>query len=180
MFKSLTNYLKSDMCKWICVAVVLVIVAYSLQNYSSTKGLVLDAMSTSVQPNDESTMVAGVQATKPANYDGVDSSIAASTSGNSDYTKTDTLSPDQLLPTDKNSDFANLNPVNQGSVDMPDLMAAGALGGIDTVGQTLKNANMQLRSDPPIKKEQVGPWNYSTFEPDLARVPLELGCSSNQ
>jgi hypothetical protein len=164
------------MCKWICVAVVVAIVAYSLMNYSSAKGLVLDAMSTSVQANDESSMVSGVQAAKPASYNDVAPSIAASSGGNSDYTKTDTNPPTDLLPTDTNSDFAKLTPKNGG--DMPDMLEAGSLVGIDTVGQTLKNANLQLRSDPVIKKEQVGPWNHSTFEPDLGRVPLELGCET--
>lgn len=175
MFKSLTNYLKSDMCKWICVAVVVAIVAYSLMNYSSAKGLVLDAMSTSVQANDESTMVAGVQAAQPANYGDTEPSIAASTGGNSDYTKIDTNSPSDLLPHDNNAGFANLT---SGNTDLPDLMAAGAAIGIDTIGQSLRNANLQLRSDPTIPVKPTGPWSQSTMEPDLGRVPLELGCET--
>ena len=71
-----------------------------------------------------------------------------------------------------------MNPVNSGKVDLPDMLQAGSLIGVDTIGQTLKNPNLQLRSDPVIKKEQVGPWNFSSFEPDLGRVPLELGCGS--
>ena len=91
--------------------------------------------------------------------------------GNSDYTKIDTNSPSDLLPHDNNAGFANLT---SGNTDLPDLMAAGAAIGIDTVGQTLKNANLQLRSDPVIKKEQVGPWNHSTFEPDLGRCSFRI------
>ena len=179
MLKTLTNYLKSDMGKWIFVAVVVAIIAYSLMNYSSSKGLVLDAMSNgSAQPLDESTMDSGVQRAKPASYDTPEPSVAASTSGNSDYQQSETASPEDLLPSDKNSEFANLNPVNSGKVDLPDMLQAGSLIGVDTIGQTLKNANMQLRSDPVIKKEQVGPWNFSSFEPDLGRVPLELGCGN--
>jgi hypothetical protein len=34
---------------------------------------------------------------------------------------------------------------------------------------------LQLRSDPIIQKQDIGPWNQSTIEPDLARVPLEVG-----
>jgi hypothetical protein len=168
------------MGKWVCLAIVVAIVAYSLMNYSSAKGLVLDAMSTSnVQPNDKSAMIAGVQAAKPASYDGTESSVAASTGNNSGYQQKDTLTPESLLPSDKNSEFATLNPSNQGNVDMPDMLQAGAAIGVDTIGQTLRNANLQLRSDPVIKKEQVGPWNHSTVEPDMARVPLELGCGSH-
>jgi hypothetical protein len=58
---------------------------------------------------------------------------------------------------------------------MPDLLDAGYLIGLDTIGQTLRNANLQERSDPIIPKTNVGPWNNSTIEPDFGRVPLELG-----
>jgi hypothetical protein len=58
---------------------------------------------------------------------------------------------------------------------MPDLLQAGYHIGLDTIGQTLRNANLQLRSDPIIPKQEVGPWNHSTIEPDLGRVPLEIG-----
>jgi hypothetical protein len=65
--------------------------------------------------------------------------------------------------------------MNQGSVAMPVLLQAGYHIGLDTIGQTLRNANLQLRSDPIIQKQDIGPWNQSTIEPDLARVPLEVG-----
>jgi hypothetical protein len=84
--------------------------------------------------------------------------------------------PQDLLPVDKNSQWAALNPVNNGNPQIPDLLQAGNLIGLDTIGQTLKNANLQLRSDPIIPKKDIGPWNQSTYEPDLGRVPLELGC----
>ena len=85
--------------------------------------------------------------------------------------------PSDLLPHDQNSQWAALNPVamNQGSIVMPDLLQAGYHIGLDTIGQTLRNANLQLRSDPIIPKQEVGPWQNSTIEPDLARTPLELG-----
>jgi hypothetical protein len=51
---------------------------------------------------------------------------------------------------------------------------------LDTIGQTMKNANLQLRSDPVIQKGDIGPWNQSTIEPDLMRVPLEVGCSTDK
>jgi hypothetical protein len=65
--------------------------------------------------------------------------------------------------------------MNQGDILMPDLLQAGYHIGLDTIGQTLRNPNLQLRSDPIITKADVGPWNHSTIEPDYARVPLELG-----
>ena len=85
--------------------------------------------------------------------------------------------PADLLPKDQNSQWSALNPsaANKGDILMPDLLQAGYHIGLDTIGQTLRNPNYQLRSDPLIPKSDVGPWNHSTIEPDLGRVPLELG-----
>jgi hypothetical protein len=97
--------------------------------------------------------------------------------GAAGYALQPVANPSDLLPQDQNSQWAALNPstMNQGDVLMPDLLQAGYHIGIDTIGQTLRNANLQLRSDPVISKAAVGPWNQSTIEPDLARVPLEIG-----
>lgn len=85
--------------------------------------------------------------------------------------------PNELLPVDQNSQWAALNPVNmsQGSILNGDMLQAGYHIGLDTIGQSMKNANLQLRSDPIIPKQDVGPWNQSTYEPDYSRVPLEVG-----
>ena len=82
--------------------------------------------------------------------------------------------PSDLLPSDKNSQWANLNP-SGGNVAIPDLLQAGYHIGLDTIGQSLKNANYQLRSDPIIEKQNTGPWLQSTIEPDYGRIPLEVG-----
>ena len=92
------------------------------------------------------------------------------------YAVQNVANPSDLLPSDQNSAWASLNPVNQGNPMIPDLLQAGYHIGLDTIGQTLKNPNLQLRSDPYIPKAAVGPWNQSTYEPDLMRVPLEVGC----
>ena len=85
--------------------------------------------------------------------------------------------PNELLPVDQNSQWAALNPVNmsQGNILNGDMLQAGYHIGLDTIGQSMKKANLQLRSDPIIPKQDVGPWNQSTYEPDYARVPLEVG-----
>jgi len=92
------------------------------------------------------------------------------------YNSQAVVNPSDLLPSDKNSQWSSLNPVNQGNPMTPDLLQAGYHIGLDTIGQTLKNPNLQLRSDPYIPKAAVGPWNQSTYEPDIMRVPLEVGC----
>jgi hypothetical protein len=104
----------------------------------------------------------------------LDSNSMAAPTG---YVQQDVADPASLLPQDSNAAWSALNPVgmNQGNVMMPDLLQAGYNIGLDTIGQTLRNPNLQLRSDPIIPKQAVGPWNQSTIEPDLARAPLEVG-----
>ena len=86
--------------------------------------------------------------------------------------------PSDLLPHDANAKFAGHHPHGSGELHNVSLLKAGQLSGIDTVGGTLRNANLQLRSEPPNPRAQVSPWLNSTIEPDLMRVPLELGCGS--
>lgn len=83
--------------------------------------------------------------------------------------------PADLLPKDTNSQWAQLNPVGKGDLANINLLKAGYHIGIDTIGQTLRNANQQIRSEPPNPQINVGPWNLSTIEPDFMRIPLELG-----
>ena len=57
-------------------------------------------------------------------------------------------------------------------------LKAGHHAGINTVGGSLRNANLQVRSEPPNPQTRVSPWGNSTIQPDLMRVPLEIGCGS--
>ena len=83
--------------------------------------------------------------------------------------------PAELLPKDTNAQWAQLNPSGKGELANVNLLKAGYHIGIDSVGQTLRNANLQIRSEPPNPQLYVGPWNLSTIEPDFMRPPLELG-----
>ena len=47
--------------------------------------------------------------------------------------------------------------------------------GIDTVGNSLRNANQQLRSEPANPQVKVSPWNQATIDPDVNRKALEIG-----
>lgn len=90
----------------------------------------------------------------------------------------DKLTPEDLLPSDAaNSEWAQVNPAGQGDVKNKNYLTAGYHYGINTVGNTLRNPNMQLRSEPPNPQAQVSPWLQSTIEPDLNRRALEInGC----
>ena len=60
------------------------------------------------------------------------------------------------------------------------MLTAGHHNGINTVGNSLRNANLQLRSDPPISQVNAGPWMQSTISPDVNRKQLEIGILCNQ
>ena len=92
----------------------------------------------------------------------------------------DVVDPAELLPRDENSEFAKLNPQGTGSLQNVNLLTAGYHVGINTVGQSLRNANLQVRSEPANPKVNVGPWMNSTIEHDFNRQPLEIGCPASE
>jgi hypothetical protein len=169
MFKNISQgFFKFFTKERVVILVIFLVLAWGLLSYSGAKSLVVDKMtlnsadsasSSSAQPVDAP--VAPVEPSTPS----------------AGYALQPVANPSDLLPVDQNSQWSALNPnaMTQGNVLMPDLLQAGYHIGLDTIGQTLRNANYQLRSDPIIPKADVGPWNNSTMEPDLARVPLEIG-----
>lgn len=86
----------------------------------------------------------------------------------------DQLTPGELLPKDPNSVWAQQNPMGTGSLKGKNFLSAGALIGVNTVGQSLRNANHQLRSEPPNPQVPVTVFNNSTIEPDTNRRDLEV------
>ena len=87
----------------------------------------------------------------------------------------DQLTAAELLPSDANSKWAQVNPAGQGELGDQNFLNAGYHVGVNTVGQTLRNANLQIRSEPPNPQAKVSPWLQSTIEPDTNRKPMEIG-----
>jgi hypothetical protein len=86
----------------------------------------------------------------------------------------DQLTPSELLPKDPNSIWAQQNPMGTGSLKGKNFLSAGALIGVNTVGQSLRNANYQLRSEPPNPQVPVSVFNQTTIEPDINRRTMEI------
>jgi hypothetical protein len=84
------------------------------------------------------------------------------------------LNPTELLPSDVNSAWAAVNPHGAGDIQGKNFLSAGALVGVNTVGQSLRNANYQLRSEPPNPQVPVTVFNVPTIEPDVNRRALEI------
>jgi hypothetical protein len=67
------------------------------------------------------------------------------------------LTATELLPNDNSSQWAQVYPTGEGSLKDRNFLQAGYHIGINTVGQTLRNANLQLRSEPPAPQVKVSP-----------------------
>jgi hypothetical protein len=93
----------------------------------------------------------------------------------SDCFPKDQLNPAELLPADANSVWAQVNPNGQGELGDQNFLNAGYHVGINTVGSSMRNSNLGLRSEPPNPQVAVGPWMQSTIQPDLMRRGLEVG-----
>ncbi len=165
--------------------VVLLIVAYVVNifaKYLSSKGASGYESNNTMQKqykNTNAQMSAGVQPSEPlgqnevfASANGTQTSMPGMPSSCS---QPNIQNPADLLPRDSNSQWAQLNPSGKGDLANVNLLKAGYHIGIDIIGQTLRNANLQIRSEPPNPQLYVGPWQQSTIEPDFLRPPLEIG-----
>ena len=164
--------------------IVLLIIAYgvwTLAGYLGAKGLPGPESNAQMQQqykNQNSEMSAGVRPSDPngnevfASADGVQTSMPSMSSSCS---SANIQNPAELLPKDTNSQWAQLNPSGKGELANVNLLKAGYHIGIDTVGQSLRNANLQIRSEPPNPQLNVGPWMNTTIQPDFMRPSLEIG-----
>jgi hypothetical protein len=84
------------------------------------------------------------------------------------------LNPTELLPSDPNSKWEQVNPQGAGDIAGKNYLNAGALIGVNTVGQSLRNASYDLRSEPANPQVAVSPWFNSTIEPDTNRKTFEI------
>ena len=164
---------------------VLLIVAYGVSlfaKYLSSKGMSGYESNDTMQKqykNTNSQMSASVVPSEPLGQNEVFASANGTQTSMpgipSSCSQPNIQNPADLLPKDSNSQWAQLNPSGKGELANVNLLKAGYHIGIDTIGQTLRNANLQIRSEPPNPQLYVGPWNTSTIEPDFMRPPLEIG-----
>ena len=154
-----------------------IVLVYAVYNYSDQKFVVPYEPLQAEAGGRQNT--APPQAQGASGYSAVDAMTGQSGSGSAPSagaTNLPVANPSDLLPRDTNNQWGSLNPAGSGDLLGQNLLSATFLTGIDTIGNTMKNANLQIRSEPPNPQLNVGPWNQSTFAPDLMRTPLELGC----
>jgi hypothetical protein len=164
--------------------IILLIIAYGVTifaGYLGAKGMPGHESNAQMQQQYKNTNSRGNAAVRPSDPNG--NEVFAAANGvqtsmpgiPSSCSNSNIQNPDELLPKDSNSQWAQLNPSGKGELANVNLLKAGYHIGIDTVGQSLRNGNLQIRSEPPNPQLNVGPWNQSTIEPDFMRPPLEIG-----
>ena len=86
--------------------------------------------------------------------------------------------PADLLPNSSANDWSNLNPVSSSDLRNINLLNPTQLVGINTQGSSLRNSNLQIRSEPANPRTNTNcPWNIYIIETDTFRRPLEIGAS---
>lgn len=160
---------------------VIVVVLFVILRYSQSKGLFRDNMSSNEsmkmeQPtvNTPDIMAADSQMQGSGMNVGA-TDLTTTGTNNSSCNNNPVMNPDDLLPSDSNSEWSRLNPAGNDLKNM-NFLKAGHHHGINTVGQSLRNANLQLRSEPPNPQLETGPWNNTTMAAtDSLRRPFEIG-----
>ena len=109
---------------------------------------------------------------KPVSFDDTDYSADGADGGA--MNSGSIVDAQDLMPAEAaNTKYAKLNPAGQGSVSGQNFLNAGHHIGVNTVGQSNRNASHDIRSTPPNPRDVVSPWMQSTIAPDLMRRPLE-------
>jgi len=86
------------------------------------------------------------------------------------------LKPADLLPEEQKNNIQQFNvehPTGEGILKGVNFLDAGYHVGVNTIGQSLRNANLNLRAEPPNPRVAVSPWQNSTIDPDLSRLALD-------
>ena len=190
LLKTLSKLCSNHMVIFTVLAALVLI--YFINMYSGKKSLIQSAMSglegnnNAVKNSGESEVLTSGnvaapaaplgQNSGPAGVSGLKTDMQGLPPSCTDKKQTD---PKHLLPKDNNTEFSQKNPNTPGDIGNVSLLNAGYHIGIDTVGQSLRNANLQLRSEPANPQLDVGPWNNATIGPDLTRRPMEIGCGGN-
>lgn len=148
------------------LAGAVVALVYALRNYSGHKTLNVEGNENGSAPQKQAA-VGGIP--QNGNYAPVNG-VVGSESQVPSVNQHPVTDPKDLLPKDSNSSWTN-QPAGDG-LDVSLVKAGHHIG---TVGQTLRNANLQLRSEPANPQAAVGPWNQTTIAPDNQRRDLEIG-----
>lgn len=154
-----SSLLKNFTLEYVLGIVGILILVYALYKYSENKNILQTGMQNEMP-------------SEPANINTQEQKKTQSAAlGDSLTQKVNDSS--ELLPKDREGwgEMAPMGEVTDGLEGM---------GFITTRGehQVVRNANLQIRSEPANPVGGTGPWMHSTIEPDKFRRQLEIGTSS--
>lgn len=154
-----------------------VILVLGIYAYSEKKGTITEKH-TAFQPdlnpglvNDTSKIQTG--GTDNSNF----ASVSDVTTSGLQQSSVPTINPVELLPKDNNTEWNKLNPAVNSNIGDVNLITPGPQSYL-TMSKPLRNANLQLRSDPRVPQVPVSPWNNTTIGPDESRRDLDIGACS--
>ena len=161
----------------------LVVLLFALYKYSSNKNMFMLGMthgpstlnSSNVNNTSSTQPVVGASTSSMSNFNSV-SETTPENSLTNDVVNKPAINPSELLPSTSNA-WAESNPSTE--LNGVNLLNPTQLVGINTQGSSLRNANLQLRSEPANPRMNTNsPWNQSTIESDTMRRPLDIGTSA--
>ena len=163
----------------------LIILVFAFCKYSEGKNIFKMGMTngnTSLSPSpikQEANVIGNPSTTTTyAPYNGPSSTSVSNSSTSSTNMNKPASNPQDLLP------INNASTNWQSSVPNSDLkginlLSPSQISGINTQGSSLRNANLQVRSEPANPRSNTNcPWNISTIETDTFRKPLEIGAGA--
>lgn len=154
-----SSLLKNFTLEYVLGIVGILILVYALYKYSENKNILQTGMQNEMP-------------SEPANMNTQEQKNTQSAALADPLTQKVNDSSD-LLPKDREGwgEMAPMGEVTNGLEGM---------GFISTRGehQVVRNANLQIRSEPANPVGGTGPWMHSTIEPDKFRRQLEIGTSS--
>ena len=138
----------------------LVFLVIALYQYSQNKNMFQSGMSSMASPKQKVTFsVENKEVEQPTSF---------LSSNELNKPATD---PADLLPASSSNEFSASNPLSG-----TNFLSQHASPGLNTQGSSLRNPNLQLRSEPANPRTNTNcPWNISTIEGDKYRRRLEIG-----
>ena len=138
----------------------LVFLVIALYQYSQNKNVLQSGMTSMTEPKQKVTFSVENTPTEAP------TSVPSSASLNKPA-----ANPSDLLPVSSSNEFSASNPLSG-----TNFLSPHASPGLNTQGSSLRNPNLQLRSEPANPRSNTNcPWNISTIEGDKYRRPLEIG-----
>lgn len=159
----------------VIITIGILFLGYYFMQYSSDKNTVLDNMTTMGKGAPAQNNASGPEGSPVVDDDHLDGApidfqVADKGVNMASCTKESVIDAAELLP--KGSEWDVNMPQN---VDISVLEPGNIIG---MASQTLRNANLQIRSEPANPQMEVGPWNQTTIAPDDMRPSLEIGCGA--